>query len=225
MKEIVAGGFQEAINDYFWLLNKRYPQRLVFKIVCDRYQLHTLQRVVLYRGIFPACEVASRKEKEMHILDGKHLSVDTFNVLFKLTNYLCGRPVFICNDGLLRDAGDAFDKHFPGDILGRALDMMINYIQRLPLCSVHFLIDQPVEGSGMVKDSILSGQAGFAFPCFIEMAYPADRRMNGDEPHVIATADSEIIDRSKSPYFDMAKAILDEAFNPDYISVSKLLAV
>ncbi len=44
MREIVNDAFRDAAGDYFWLLNRNYPQRLVYKIVCDRYKLNTLQR-------------------------------------------------------------------------------------------------------------------------------------------------------------------------------------
>jgi hypothetical protein len=223
LKAIQTPAFIDAAHDYLWLQDKNYPQRLVYKIVCDRYRLNTLQRVVLYRGIFPAGEVLLRSAKRHESIDQVHLTVDTFNVLFKIANYLCGRPVFISNDHILRDAGDAFDKDFANGILERSVDLLIARISKEHPLSVRFLIDQPVDHSERIATLIEEAMHLNPFPVEIELCYPADRKMQGAEPHTIATADSVIIDSFPYSFIDLARQILDEQFQPGYLSLPEIL--
>ncbi len=77
-----------------------------------------------------------------------------FNVLFKISSYLSGRPVFICNDGLLRDAGDAFEKQVPAAILERSVNLMLSFLRNETPQTARFLIDQPVDNSSLVEEMI-----------------------------------------------------------------------
>jgi hypothetical protein len=53
--------------------------------------------------------------------------------------------------------------------------------------------------------------------------YPADHFLKGEIPHVIATADSVVIDKSSSPWFDLARAILDANYQRDYLEITKII--
>jgi hypothetical protein len=223
MKEILTNDFISAVCDYFWLQEKEYPQRLVYKIICDRYKLNTIQRVIVYRGIFPSREAEKRKSKCLSVLHEVHLSVDVSNVIFKLSNYLCGRPVFISNDNLLRDAGDAFDKDYSSEILQRSVSMLIEFLVSQSLISVQLLIDKPVDGTKLIHAELERSLSLFKYPALVREVYPADRFLEGPEPHVIATADSEVIDRFPFPCFDLPRAILDKHYNPEYLSMQEIL--
>ena len=223
MKEIVSIDFITACSDYFSLQEKEYPQRLVFKIICDRYKLNTIQRVILYRGIFPSRETEKRKLKRLEYLHQVNLSVDLSNVIFRLSNYLCGRPVFLCNDSLLRDAGDAFDKVYSNEILNRSVGMMIEFLLSQSLISLNFVIDTPVDNTPLIISALKKTMLYFNFPVTINEVYPADRFLEGPVPHVIATADSEVIDRLPYPVFDIPRAILDKHFHPEYLNLTEIL--
>jgi hypothetical protein len=223
MKEIVTGDFISACCDYFWLQEKEYPQRLVYKIICDRYKLNTIQRVIVYRGIFPSREAVERKSRCLTELHDVNLSVDVTNVIFKLSNYLCGRPVFISNDNLLRDAGDAFDKDYSADILFRSVSMLIEFFISKSLISLHLLLDKPVDGTALIHEELDKSLPLFHFPTQIREVYPADHFLEGPQPNVIATADSEVIDKFPFPFFDIPRCILDKHFQPDYLDIDDLL--
>jgi hypothetical protein len=223
MKEVLSADFISATGDYFWLQEKEYPQRLIFKIICDRYRLNTIQRVILYRGIFPSREAESRKSKCVTILHAVNLSVDVSNIIFRLSNYLCGRPVFLSNDNLLRDAGDAFGKNYSDEILLRAVKMLIVFLSAQSLNSLSLLIDKPVDGTRLINGELKNSLLLFNFPVTISEVYPADRFLDGPHPHVIATADSEVIDRSPDPFIDIPRSILDKHFQPEYLDMRELL--
>ncbi|NMB72915.1 MAG: DUF434 domain-containing protein [Bacteroidales bacterium] len=224
MREIVNDAFRDAAGDYFWLLNRNYPQRLVYKTVCDRYKLNTLQRVILYRGIFPAEIAALRLKKRIEDPKGYHLWIDVFNVLFKISSYLSGRPVFICNDGLLRDAGDAFEKQVPTAILERSVNLMLSFLRNETPKTARFLIDQPVDNSSLVKEMIHRQIMHLSCPAELNSLYPADKLMSESRNVLLATADSEIIDRSGCLYYDLAFKILQREFSPAFLSFPEILA-
>lgn len=223
MKEIVDDAFNNAAADYFWLLNRNYPQRLVYKIVCDRYRLNSLQRVILYRGIFPDQVAAQRRKKRIEDPKGYHLLIDVFNVLFKITSYLSGRPVFISNDGLLRDAGDAFEKPVPSTFLERSVTLLLSFLKHETPASVRFLIDQPVDNSSFVEEIIRNQLGNISCPAKISCLYPADKLMKTSKNSLLATADSEVIDRSSCRYYDLAHKILQKEFAPAFLSFQEIL--
>lgn len=225
MKEILTAAFTEAARDYFWLQDKEYPQRLVFKIVCDRYRLDRFQRVIIYRGIFPSRENIARLRGQTDSAEGMNLVVDTTNVVFRLNNYLCGRPVFISSDGLLRDAGDAFEKHFPPDIHKRSIHLLISLMNTIHPKSVKFLIDSPADGSELIESELEAAGKEFGYPATIETTYPADRGMNGSSPCIIATADSEVIDNLSCPCIDLPRLILAKEFSPTFLSIPEILGI
>lgn len=223
MKEILTPAFTEAARDYFWLQEKEYPQRLVFKIVSDRYRLDSIQRVILYRGIFPSRENLDRLKRRTDSAEGMNLVVDTTNVVFRLNNYLCGRPVFISSDGLLRDAGDAFEKHFPPDVHKRSIHLLITLMKTIHPQSVKFLIDAPADGSEQIESELETAGREFSYPATIDTIYPADRGMNGPLPCIIATADSEVIDSLSCPCIDLPRMILEKEFFPAFLSIPEIL--
>ena len=223
MKEILSNDFISAACDYYWLQEKEYPQRLVYKVVCDRYKLNKIQRVIIYRGIFPSRETEKRKLKYLASLTEINLSVDVSNVIFKLANYICGRPVFLSNDKLLRDAGDAFGKEYSDEILLRSAGLLIDFLANTSLISAELLIDSPVDGTKLIRSEIERNQPRFTFPVLVREVYPADHFLEGPEPHAIATADSVVIDKLPFACFDIARYILDTKFHPEYLDMSEIL--
>jgi len=49
--DVVTESFKHAVKDYFFLINKKYPEKETVKLIGDRYRLTGLQRTVLFRGI------------------------------------------------------------------------------------------------------------------------------------------------------------------------------
>jgi hypothetical protein len=47
---LMSDAFINACHDYYYLLNRHFPERGVLKLVGDRYRLDGDQRTVLYRG-------------------------------------------------------------------------------------------------------------------------------------------------------------------------------
>ena len=92
-----------AANEYLWLLSRGYPQKSSLKMVGDKFGLTRDMRQVLYRGISAEEKAKARRQRIGSVSPGEVVLIDTYNVLFTVNNYLLGSPLFISNDGLLRD--------------------------------------------------------------------------------------------------------------------------
>ena len=104
---LFSKGFQEAIVDYTYLIEKNYPRKTILKMVGDRYQLRSAERSMLYRGVCSRDESLNRKNKKLAALpENAVLHIDGYNVIRTIGSYLSGKQVFISVDGFLRDAAE-----------------------------------------------------------------------------------------------------------------------
>ncbi len=55
--------FRQAIEDYRYLKNRRYPDKAALKLVGDRWRLGTLQRNCLFRAVFAEEDCRLRRAK------------------------------------------------------------------------------------------------------------------------------------------------------------------
>ena len=58
--------FEHALADYFYLIDRGYPEKGSLKLVGDKYKLETVYRTVLYRGVCSQLKTASREQKLTH---------------------------------------------------------------------------------------------------------------------------------------------------------------
>lgn len=219
---IVTDQFVQSLRDYSHLLNRNYPRKSVLKLVGDRYQLNTFQRILLSRGIFPEEAVLSRREKSTENISGKEICVDTYNVLFTISNYLLGRIVFISNDYFLRDAGEVYGKLYKDAVFIRAIDLMMDYLGKKKVARVEFYIDKPVsfsaELAGRLREILLKGKIpGDAF-----LDRNPDAILKAIDRGIVASSDSDILDGTNRPVADLAHLILKDQFSlrlPDLGSI------
>jgi hypothetical protein len=107
--------------------------------------------------------------------------------------------------------------------MNRSVEMMIGFLSSQSLISLNFVIDTPVDNAQLIISALKKTVLHFKFPVAINEVYPADRFLEGPNPHVIATADSKVIDRLPYPVFDIPRAILDKHFHPEYLNLTEIL--
>ena len=116
--------FIDAVSDYLYLLEKNYPQKLILKIVGDRYQLSGTERSMLYRGIQRTEDCENRKMKICAgLTQNVDLFIDGYNVIRTIGSYLLGLTVFISMDGYLRDASEMHRATLKKSILEQTLKL------------------------------------------------------------------------------------------------------
>jgi hypothetical protein len=207
---------REAAEEYLWMLSKNYPQKTSLKLVGDKFKLTRDLRQVLYRGIVPQGLALERSGKIGKVKKGDLVLVDTYNVLFTVNNYLLGRPLFISNDGILRDAGEMRGRIINKPQFSRSVSMMLEVLQMWAgVTFIHYL-DEPVSHSGhlsieLCKDMAEMGIEGDAFT-----VKSPDQMLIQENSDAIATSDGGIIDQYEGRIIDLPRFLLQHYFQPDF---------
>ncbi|MCX6584332.1 MAG: DUF434 domain-containing protein [Candidatus Aminicenantes bacterium] len=209
MTDWINESFQDASKDYFFLLNKEYPETTTLKLVGDRYRLTGLQRNILFRGITSREKTASRKAKISGDLKNKKLYVDGYNVLFTIMNYLLGKTIFIGSDGMLRDAGAAYGTIEDETFFYKAVDVLFDFIKKSGVQAVVIYLDGPMPGSASHSKELEKKMTGAGIAGKIVRAKTADGELIKINDGIIATSDSGIIDAAGCKVFDLARNALE----------------
>ena len=154
--------FLSAANDYLYLLEKKYPQKAIIKLIGDRYSLSGVERTMIYRGLTTSDNKTFRSSVLLPEQDIKEevLHIDGYNVLITIGSYLNGSLVFVANDNYLRDASEVHGKVFRQSLYDRGIQLIIDYLLLRQVHSVQLYFDEPVSKSGLlaakVKDKLNS---------------------------------------------------------------------
>jgi hypothetical protein len=217
--------FHQALQDYTFLLDKKYPEKTVLEMVATRYSLNHFERSMLYRGITSKENAERRKIKLITIeeLNNGTLHIDLFNVLFTLAAYLRGFPVFLSNDGLLRDASES---HGSGDWevhLDKGLDLLMECLEDLEIQKTVMYIDNPLEYGLAIAEKLreLAKDTGQSVKVVTDPS--PDHLIRAVTEGIIPTSDSTIIDKTKLPVLDLPVHILHQSFHREIISLEEYL--
>lgn len=206
---------KQAANEYFWMLSRGYPQASALKLVGDKFMLPRDMRQILYRGIVADEQAQSRRKKLAAIAKGDLVLIDTYNVLFTVNNYLLGRPVFISNDGILRDAGEMRGRIINKPQFSRSVSLMLDVLLLWPEATYVHYLDEPVSHSGrlsieLCKDMVQMGIEGDAF-----VVQSPDHMLKTVKSEAICTSDGGIIDNYRGKVIDLPRFLLQHYFQAD----------
>ena len=190
-----------AVTDIRYLLDRGYPGKGVITFVCNHYLLDIKWRYVFTRVVFGRDTIKSRREKTVKCedLEGAVVLVDGYNVLIGVESALKGEPVYLCDDGFLRDTRGVFRNYRCSESTERAMDEILVVLRGVGPFRVEFLFDSQISKSkemarwveNKLKDAGLEGSAGTSRHVDHDL-----KQSNG----IIATADGSIID-------EVAKAV------------------
>ena len=217
LKDLKAN-FIDAAGDYLYLLDKSYSGKAALKIVGDRYGLSGPERHILLRGIDSRVQSVFREGKLIREISGRVLSVDFYNVVFTLENFLYGRPVFISSDGMLRDIGSVFSDKKDKKVFLQAVSLLLEGSGRLAggLSEIVFYLDSPVSGSGDTAAGLNRSLSDRGINGRAETVKSPDFVLKNLQEGVIATSDSVIIQDSQVPVFDLARFVLQPLISAFY---------
>jgi hypothetical protein len=145
---------------------------------------------------------------------GMPLGLDWYNVLITVESYLGGQVLFICDDGMLRDASATHGSYRAGALTGRAMDEIAEEISLLKPSRVDAFLDMPVAFSGLMAEDVRARLAALPTRFEVTLLPSADfglKRYDG----IVATSDSAILDACPR-VLDLARLVLSRrfAFNP-----------
>jgi hypothetical protein len=221
MHGILEGNsFTTAVREYFWLLNRGYPEKRSRLLVADHYGLNKYQRTALYRGVFP--DTVNRR-RTARILDpeesgGRTVAVDLLNQILLIVNYLYGRNVFIATDLFARDDGENFSSFDNPGFFIEALHVMGGALQSLGFPRTILCIDS---SCGALHPELLPGHRHMLEQMTegsnsMEVLEPdsVDRYLIETPEVTVATSDSVVLDRCNKMVFDLAGYALARRFSP-----------
>lgn len=223
MKHILSDSFKEALHDYVYLLERGFSQKSVLKLVGDRYRLDRVQRMLLFRGIANKDEAGRRNAlitKQVRSLD---LSIDSYNVFLTIANYLLGRPLYVANDGFLRDVGEVYKTALEPDILNTVINLVFSFLQQQEPKYLIFYLDSPVAFSGELASHLRSVLVDFDLKGRVEVVKSPDYYLKRTKDGIVATSDSVIISNCKAKVFDLAREVLEAVYNPSFIRLDRRL--
>jgi hypothetical protein len=219
---LFADNFIQACHDYFYLINRRFPERGVLKLVGDRYKLTGDQRTILYRGISSQEKSATRRSMLVSSIQGQTLVIDGYNVLFTMVNYRLGRIMFICTDGILRDAGSLHGRLRDEITFSACVDLMLNYLLQMHLVGVDIYLDSPVSHSEKHARSIREGMQARNLHGECTVIKSADWALKQYDHGILATSDTAIIEKALKPVYDLPRKILESNYHTVFFELSEL---
>ena len=228
MKTITGIGneFKEAAGDYLYLLERRYPQGSIIKMIGDRYRLNSVERSVLYRGISARKDAERRSARllDTACLADRELHIDGFNVLITIGSYLNGNLVFISNDNIMRDASEIHSKVIHSQLIDKAILLLFSAIESIKPAGLFFYLDEPVSHSGEICHKIKELIDHYHYPGSASTFKSPDFQLKSLESGVAATSDTGIIDNCKVPVADLPKFVLSYHFRKEFLDIRNFIS-
>jgi len=210
----------EAAEDLRYLLERGYRRGSALKLIVDKYQLSTNQKLLLYRAVYDAPTAAKHKEKIVtadQIKDSK-LAIDGYNVLITVESGLRGGLLVLCDDGFIRDISAVHGNYRITSMTEKALSIIVRVLQEVKPARTSFFFDAQVSKSGELASDVRRTLERLGLTGSAYAAKRADvSTLNfGD---IIATSDSVLISKAEA-VFDLAGEILKKNYRTGIMTFS-----
>jgi hypothetical protein len=185
-----------ATADLSWLLSRGYAEHSALKLVGDRFQLTERQRTAVMRSACSDQALQHRRQNQVpaeRIAD-ERLDIDGFNVLTTIEAALAHGVILGGRDGCYRDMASMHGSYRKVEETEPALTLIGEVLSGLRAGECWWYLDRPVSNSGRVRTRLERLAAVRGWPWQVELAPNVDSVL-AVSPHVVATADSVILDR------------------------------
>ncbi|MHB0957510.1 MAG: DUF434 domain-containing protein [Pirellulaceae bacterium] len=186
---------QLAVSHLAWLLTRRYAGESALKLVGDRFQLQTRQRLAVQRS---TCSDQSRQHRAAsHVfvddLRECHLQIDGFNLLTTVEAALSGGVLLRGRDGCLRDMASVHGSYRRVEETEPALRAIGAFLASRRPAACTWWFDRPVSNSGRVSELLTEIAQKEGWPWQTRLVPDPDRVLR-QSPEIVVTADSVILD-------------------------------
>lgn len=190
---------RRAAKEARYLLNRGYPKDSALRFVSDHHRLPQEQRYVLIRVLVASELARSRMAKivPLRALRGNVVFVDGYNVLITAESLLEGSPVYLCDDGFLRDTRGIFKRYTASHFTAGALSSILDLLVLAAPARSEILLDQQMSRSGELAGQIRGMMAERCLPGDARTAKDVDRRLK-TEAAIVASGDGNVIDASSA---------------------------
>lgn len=199
-------GLRSATEHLAWHLARGYPEGAALKLVGDRHGLDGRQREAVRRAACAPALAAARRARQRTAVTAERVAVDGCNVLALLASLREGEPVFLCQDGCLRDIAGR------GRRVGRldpAPDLPGLARVLAPATAVAWYVDAPVSGSGELAARVRAFAVAAGLPWTVDVVFNPDAAVI-HAGALAASADGLVIDGSPA-WIDLPAALAGPA--------------
>jgi hypothetical protein len=224
MNDIFTDSFRQAIRDFSYLIENEYPRKAILKLIGDRHLLNKTQRTLLNRGIIKTKDAINRYKKLASGIKDSVVYIDTYNVLFILSNYLLGRLVFISTDGFIRDAGEAYGKLHREKIFQKSIEHLMDYLGMVIPSETIFYIDNPVAYSGDLAEQLRESLKNKNLKGNAFTVNNPDKELMTKTEGIIATSDSEVMNETICRICDLPAMVLNSRFQLQLMDLREILS-
>jgi hypothetical protein len=204
--------FAEACAEYKYLREKGYPEKATLKLVGDKHRLTRMQRNSMFRGTVVEARAAPRRGKIVLPADvqGSSLGIDWYNVLITVESYLRGSPIFVSDDGIVRDSSETHGSYRRTELTVRALREIAAELTIMAPSRIDVFLDAPIAFSGLMAEEVRRMIGEIPCPAQVSVAHSADYPLKSYEG-IVATSDSVILD-SAPRIVDLPRSVLQQSF-------------
>jgi hypothetical protein len=186
---------KRAAHEARYLMDRGYPAASAVRYASDHHRLPEDQRMVLQRVIIPAKTALSRmaRARRLPALRDREIFLDGYNCIITAESLLAGFPVYLCDDGFLRDTRGFFRRYKAGSTTSCAIHEICSLLVEAGPSRAEFLLDCQISHSGELAGEIrgLMAQMGL----FGDALCPRDvDRQLKSCGEIVASGDGNVID-------------------------------
>lgn len=183
-------------------MDRGYPGESAVRFVSDHRRLPEEERFILQRTIVPANRALARMAKciQRQDLRDRVVFVDGYNTIITTHSLLAGYPVYLCDDGFLRDTRAFFRSGRELHVAAGALSEVLDLLASARPSRVQVLFDQQISRSGEM--------AGQARRMMAERGLLGEAECVRDVDHLLKVCGS-IVASSDGNIIDAAAAAID----------------
>ena len=200
---------RSATSDLNWLLTRGYASVSALKLVGDRYNLNTRQRLAVSRC---ACADQERVRRQQHQvqaqdLEQQELWIDGYNVLTSLEAALSGAVILHAHDGCYRDMASMHGSYRKVAETIPALHLLGELMANWNIAACRWLLDQPVSNSGRLKTMLREVSEERGWNWYADLVPDPDPLLSAAD-QIVASADSQILNQTER-WFNLARVAID----------------
>jgi len=193
-----------AVEDLSWLLRRGYSPKAAAKLVGDRYQLGSRERLALSHASWDRSDRGGEVSAEE--LKGRPLCIDGFNLLITLETALGGGILIRGIDGRIRDLANVHGSYSLRAETEEAITLALKSMRDLGVKESLWYFDRPVSNSGRLAALVRTIAENLGVEARAEAIDRVDATLKACDG-IVVTADAAILD-SGVEWFDLAGWII-----------------
>ncbi len=222
-KRIFAPKYHQTLKiaayDLYWLLSRNYGQKSALKIVGDRYNLTSRQRLAIARCICSENERFARIQKQVNkeSLQNQAVLIDGYNILTTIESALSGAFLFRACDTTIKDLASVHGTYRKIGETEPAIELIGKFLHnhcKVKKCT--WLFDAPISNSGKLKQLTLKIAQKHNWNWDAQLVASPDFILSRTN-EIVISSDSQILNKC-SNWFNLSAELI-----PTYIPNAKII--